>query len=209
MPNITIAETKGVCHIAYDGEEGDRYSFPDGSTWSILHDVATWYTGFKAVPTKPENRELYVLAFAGSDSGLDFIHDGVQALGGYSVQYSQALNLTRRYMQRYGDLHLAGHSLGGGLAAYSSVATGLFASTINPAPLVGMMSFRALRGNPQIINYVPMNGEIVSSSPGRNPGRDVRVTANGNFFTRHMVGNMMPDIPLPQKLNTGGASGSW
>jgi len=204
-----MAETKGVCHIAYDGVSGERYSFPDGSTWTILADDATRFTGFKAVLTKPENRELYVLAFAGSDSVLDFIHDGVQALGGYSVQYSQALNLTRHFMREYGALHLSGHSLGGGLAAYSSVQTKLSASTINPAPLVGMMSIGALRSNAQIVNYVPSNGEIVSSSPGRNPGRDIKVHASGNFFTRHMVGNMMPDIPLPVKLGSGGASGSW
>lgn len=208
MSTLTMAETKGVCQIAYDGVTGDRYSFPDGTIWSILADRATHLTGFKAVLTKPENRELYVLAFAGSDSVMDFIHDGIQALGGYSHQYTQALSLTLRYQREYGVHHLAGHSLGGGLAAYSSVRTRITASTINPAPLVGMMTIGSLRGNPQITNYVPANGEIVSSSPGRNPGRDIKVTATGNFFTRHMVGNMMPDIPLPVKVG-GGASGSW
>ncbi|KXK05978.1 MAG: hypothetical protein UZ17_ACD001000544 [Acidobacteria bacterium OLB17] len=208
MPTLTMAETKGVCHIAYDGVTGENYRFPDGSIWTILADRATHMTGFKAVLTKPGDRSLYVLAFAGSDSIMDFLHDGVQALGGYSHQYTQALSLTRRYQREYGDLHLSGHSLGGGLAAYSSVATGLSASTINPAPLVGMMSLRSLSGNPQIVNYVPLDGEIVSSSPGRNPGRDIKVHATGNFFTRHMVGNMMPDIPLPTKVG-GGASGSW
>lgn len=208
MSTLTMAETKGVCQIAYDGVTGDRYSFPDGTIWSILADRATHLTGFKAVLTKPENRELYVLAFAGSDSVMDFIHDGIQALGGYSHQYTQALSLTLRYQREYGVHHLAGHSLGGGLAAYSSVRTRITASTINPAPLVGMMTIGSLRGNPQITNYVPANGEVVSSSWGRNPGRDIKVTATGNFLTRHMVGNMMPDIPLPVKVG-GGASGSW
>lgn len=208
MSTLTMAETKGVCHIAYDGATGDRFSFPDGTIWSILADEATRMTGFKAVLTKPENRELYVLAFPGSDSVMDFIHDGVQALGGYSHQYTQALSLTRRFQREFGIHHLSGHSLGGGLAAYSSVLTRIPASTINPAPLVGMMTVGSLRGNSQIINYVPTNGEIVSSSPGRNPGRDIKVAASGNFFTRHMVGNMMPSIPLPMKIG-GGASGSW
>ncbi len=209
MSTLTRSETKGACHVAYEGVTGESYRFPDGTIWSVVGDEATRYTGFKAVLLEPEGRDLRVLAFAGSDSVLDFIHDGVQALGGYSHQYTQAMSLTSRYQgQGGGALHLSGHSLGGGLAAYCSVKTGLSASTVNPAPLVGMLTLAALRGNPQIINYVPSNGEIVSSSHGRNPGRDIRVPATGNLFTRHMLGNVMPDVALPQKVSSG-ASGSW
>ncbi len=208
MSTLTRAETKGACHVAYDGVTGERYRFPDGTIWSVIGDKATRYTGFKAVLLQPEGRDLRVLAFAGSDSVMDFIHDGVQALGGYSHQYTQALALTGKYMGEGGSLHLSGHSLGGGLAAYCSVRTRLSASTVNPAPLVGMLTLAALRGNPQIVNYVPSNGEIVSSSHGRNPGRDIRVPASGNFLTRHMLGNVMPDVPLPEKVGSG-ASGSW
>lgn len=209
MSTLTKAETKGACHVAYEGVTGERYRFPDGTTWSVIADEGTWYTGFKAILLAPEGRELHVLAFAGSDSALDFVHDGVQALGGQSAQYHQAMTLTSRFQAQYGaELHLTGHSLGGGLAAYCSVRTRLSASTINPAPLVGMLTLAALRGNSQIVNYVPTNGEIVSSSPGRNPGRDIAVPASGNFLTRHMLGNVMPDVPLPEKIG-GGASGSW
>ncbi len=208
MSILTRGETKGACHVAYDGVKDERYRFPDGTIWSVIDDKATRFTGFKAVLLQPEGRDLRVLAFAGSDSALDFIHDGVQALGGYSYQYTQALSLTGEYQGQGGTLLLSGHSLGGGLAAYCSVRTGLEASTVNPAPLVGMLTLAALRGNPQITNYVPSNGEIVSSSMGRNPGRDIRVPATGNFLTRHMLGNVMPDVPLPEKVG-GGASGSW
>ncbi len=200
MSTLTKEETKGACHVAYEGLSGERYRFPDGTIWSVIGDMATRFTGFKAALLQPEGRDLFVLAFAGSDSVLDFIHDGVQALGGYSSQYTQALILTKKYREEYGDLHLSGHSLGGGLAAYCSVITHLSASTVNPAPLVGMLTIGALRGNPQIVNYVPSNGEIVSSSHGRNPGRDVKVSASGNFLTRHMLGNVMPEVPLPTKI---------
>ena len=208
MSTLTKEETKGACHVAYEGVTGERYKFPDGTIWSVLAHKGTWYTGFKVVLLKPANRELRILSFAGSDSALDFLHDGVQALGGTSSQYYQAMDQTSKYQKEGGSLHLCGHSLGGGLAAYCSVKTGLSTSTVNPAPLVGMLSIAALRGNPQIVNYVPSNGEIVSSSHGRNPGRDVKVNASGNFLTRHKLGNVMPDVPLPQKVG-GGASGSW
>jgi hypothetical protein len=111
----------------------------------------------------------------------------------------------RQYKDRYGNLYLTGHSLGGGLAAYSSVSTGLSASTVNPAPLMGMATIGSLGANNQITNYIGgsgggFSGEIVSSSPGRNPGRDVYVPATGNFFTRHLLAHVNPSVSLPTQV---------
>lgn len=210
MPTLDFADTKGTCHLAYDAEQGQRYSFPDGTVWTVLESTATWYTGFKAIVIQPSGgaKDVTVLAFAGTDSILDGLVDLSQATGGFPPQYSQALELTLRKKQQHSNLYLTGHSLGGGLAAYSSVITKIPASTINPAPLVGAMTLGSLRANTQITNYIGGSGEIVSSSPGRNPGRDVHVPATGNFFTRHMVANVAPGTPLPQRTG-GGASGSW
>ena len=202
MPILNFADTKGTCFAAYDAVKDDRYSFSDGVIWKVLDAVATWSTGFKAILIQPEGgaKDVTVLAFAGTDSILDALVDLKQATGGMPTQYRQALGLTMRYQSSYTNLYLTGHSLGGGLAAYCSVATLLSASTINPAPLVGAMNLRSLAANRQITNYIPKNKEIVSSSPGRNPGTDVPVEASGNFFTRHMVANVMPGVPLPRKL---------
>jgi len=91
--------------------------------------------------------------------------------------------------------------LGGGLAAYSSVDTRIPANTINPAPLVGAANFSAIfRENAQITNFIAGGSEFVSSSPGRNPGRDVAVEGRGNFFMRHTLINTAPAIPLPVKV---------
>lgn len=129
------------------------------------------------------------------------IADGAQLIGVTPIQYHQALALSIACKKVHPDLHLTGHSLGGGLAAYSSVATRLCASTINPAPLVAAASFSALfLNNEQITNYVAGGREFVSSSPGRNPGSHVAVPATGNFFTRHLLANCDPSIPLPVKL---------
>src|SRR5580765_3386585 len=94
-------------------------------------------------------------------------------------------------------LNIFKHCRGPGV---SSVNTMLPASTINPAPLVGAMTLSSLGTNSQITNYIAGSGEIVSSSPGRNPGRDVHVPATGNFLTRHMVANVDPSVALPTRI---------
>lgn len=200
---LDFAETKGSCHVAYDGVAGESYRFPDGSTWSVARHWATAITGFKAILLTSASDT--VLAFAGTDSIVDVIVDISQVLGDLPPQYTQALILSAQAQRRLGTrVSLAGHSLGGGLAAYCSVHTRMPACTVNPAPLIGGATLRALVGNnSQITNYIPQGGEFVSSSPGRNPGRDVEVASAGGtfgFFTDHMLANVGPGVPLPVKL---------
>ncbi len=200
MPFLTFGETKGTCEIAYDGVKGDSYRFPDGATWTISDSFRTRITGFKAVLAQGNGKK--VLSFAGTDSLVDVAVDIAQVLGGLPTQYRQALLLTQAMRSTQGDnLMLTGHSLGGGLASYCSVITHLTTYTVNPAPLIGALTFSGMFGrNDQITNFVAAGGEFVSSSPGRNPGIDVPVSANGNVFTRHSLGNVGPSVPLPVKL---------
>ena len=202
MP-LSLGETKGCCHVAYDGVTGDSYSFPDGNTWSVTDHWASRITGFKAALIAGGSKK--VLAFAGTDSLIDVAADILQVIGGMPPQYPQAIILASdTQTNSTGELHLAGHSLGGGLAAYCSAELSIPASTINPAPLIGAATLRALFAeNRQITNYIAQGGELVSSSPGRNPGTDVEVPSTGGmfgFFTDHMLANVAPSIPLPTKL---------
>ncbi|MBK7930062.1 MAG: hypothetical protein IPJ98_22105 [Bryobacterales bacterium] len=199
MSRLSFGETKSCCHIAYDGLKGQRYRFWDGSIWEVIDAWATSLSGFKALAMRPQAMPgRVVLAFAGTDSIRDVIADGAQVVGILPIQYPQALGVTNRCRRLYPSLQLCGHSLGGGLAAYSSVQTRLDASTINPAPLVAGAGLSALFGsNQQIVNYIAGGSEVVSSSPGRNPGRDVAVPGSGNFFTRHMLSNTDPSVALP------------
>lgn len=202
MP-LTVGEAKGCCHVAYDGRANERYRFPGGDVWSVIDHWATSITGFKAVLLGSNTNR--VLAFAGTDSLMDAAVDLLQVGGQTPPQYHQALALTTlaRMALRGRSMHLAGHSLGGGLAAYCSVSTGLPATTINPAPLIGAATLGSLGQNAQITNYIANGGEFVSSSPGRNPGTDVYVPSTGgtfDFFTDHMIANVAPAVPLPVRL---------
>ncbi|MDH3528785.1 MAG: hypothetical protein OEQ28_04410 [Acidobacteriota bacterium] len=204
MPAMDVGQTKGVSEIAYDGVEDERYRFPDNSVWGIREHRANRFSGFKGIIAAPEdNDELVVLAFAGTDSPLDAVVDLAQATGGLPPQYNEALRWARAVFSTEGSkLVLAGHSLGGGLAAYCSVRIGCPACTINPAPLVGALTFGALGANAQITNYIA-NAEFVSRSPGRNPGTDVVVASNGgmfSFFTDHSLSAVAPGVALPQRL---------
>ncbi len=206
MSQLTFAETKACCYLAYDGKKGEKYRFPDGSMWTILKHWATTLSGFKAIlivqdRAVPRTLKRSVLAFAGTDSIRDGIVDAAQVFGVLPAQYIQALLLARACKTASLDVKLCGHSLGGGLAAYSSVHTRFAASTINPAPLVGAAGFSVWFGkHPQIVNYIAGGTEFVSSSIGRTPGTDIAVPASGNFFTRHSLGNVDPRVSMPMKV---------
>ena len=81
----------------------------------------------------------YYLAFRGTESllnGPDVRADFVQGVGFRADQYDQAIRLAqvvKKQLGRDAEIVLTGHSLGGGLAAAASYATGLNAVVFNPA----------------------------------------------------------------------------
>ena len=91
-------------------------------------------TGFRAgVYTDGDGR--YVLGFAGSNELQDWTGPNAQqAVGWQNEQYDQAVELAQLASNAFGDsLVITGHSLGGGLAATASLATGNAAVTFNAA----------------------------------------------------------------------------
>jgi hypothetical protein len=202
LQHLPFEDTKSCCYLAYDARKGQKYRFWDGSVWDVVDTWITHINGFKAILLRRRGSlSRLVLAFAGTDSPIDAVADLEQVLGLMPMQYPQALAVTMLCRRKYPKFYLCGHSLGGGLAAFSSVKTRLPASTINPAPLVGAADFSAFFGNhSQIVNYIAGGSEFVSSSPGRNPGIDKEVPAVGNFFTRHSIANVNPKVPLPVKV---------
>lgn len=94
-----------------------------------LHDSAS---GFQA-GIYSDNHQ-YVLAFAGTNDMRDWLSNVRQATGYDDVQYNQAVAVAKSAKTAFGDaLVIAGHSLGGGLAATAALATGTVAVTFNAA----------------------------------------------------------------------------
>ena len=93
--------------------------------------------GFSAHLTYSEKTKTYYLAFRGTEKNdLDDVWaDIYQGVGWRSSQHEQAVRLADEVKAKLGDmrLELAGHSLGGSLAAAAAYATKLNATTFNPA----------------------------------------------------------------------------
>ncbi len=88
---------------------------------STMKDDAT---GFAAeVYVNDETNEV-IIAFRGSDDPNDWSNSNLpQAFQGVPESYLQALDLTREVAEKYSDkdIHLTGHSLGGGLANFAAI----------------------------------------------------------------------------------------
>jgi hypothetical protein len=96
---------------------------------------------------KGDRPSLYVLAFRGSTTAIDWVINAGGFVGFVPSYYEQANRLTAALMKeiekenvnldekKTGILVLAGHSLGGGMAEYAAARQGLVAVTFNSAHL--------------------------------------------------------------------------
>lgn len=77
------------------------------------------------------------VAFKGTDSGIDLIEDIKQFFGIEAAQYQLALEFVRGLASKYPehDIRLSGHSLGGGIATFVGLSTGLETVAFNSARL--------------------------------------------------------------------------
>lgn len=97
----------------------------------------------------------YAYVYAGTNSFEDVIEDIAQ-LAGVALQYNTAIKNAKTLSNELGDngLTFVGHSLGGGEAIASSMATGRAAITFNPAAVSGLTKqFEGLNKTPDVVNY--------------------------------------------------------
>lgn len=115
-----------------------------------------------------ERHGEYVLAYAGTEpSLLDVRADVMQGWIGTDAQYFEAINLVDYVRSQYSDnLHLVGHSLGGGLASAAALVHGIKASTFNAAGVHPrtISPFQAtLFGHTELIDAFRVRGEALTT----------------------------------------------
>jgi hypothetical protein len=110
----------------------------------------------------------YVYAYAGTE---DLLVDGVTdvtQIAGFSKQYDKAYGITKNLSEVLGskELTFVGHSLGGGLANYSALASDNASVTFNPAWIsIASLCKKNLqnKSDEKLTNYVVF-GEILDAS---------------------------------------------
>lgn len=185
--NLTYQNVIGLCRLAY----ADCSPHGEGKYWRIGRNV--WYLqkiyaydSFRAIVVTGKdsmNNNIKIVAYAGSDDRGDW---GLSGNAGdfffgakNTLQYNQGLEIAKREKPNY----LVGHSLGGGIALYSSLLTSIRAATINPAPVIdhGPVKLNQWDSYPWAINYC-VNYEILAGgralfSSSESPGKRVSVTS--------------------------------
>ena len=210
---LEFSETKSAAGLAYDAKVGEVYRFPDGKQWEVVDVQDDSRTGFRAValkPTDPTDNRV-VVSFAGSRDGKDWKANIGQGLGLPTRQYRQAVDFAEKWEARNGNnVILTGHSLGGGLAAYASIKTGLRATAVNSAPLaLNHLGLNPISARRITQYYVP--GEALSVLNSKNPldirpGKSIAVQGRHSILDPRSVGrnhsldNVAPDIPAPVKI---------
>jgi hypothetical protein len=210
---LKFSETKSAAGLAYDGRLGETYRFPDGREWQIVDVRDEHETGFRAVALKPSdpNDHRVIVAFAGTRDGRDWKANVGQGLGLPTRQYREAAAFADKWKAAAGgNVVLTGHSLGGGLASYASIKTGLRATAVNSAPLaLDHLGLNPLAASRITQYYVP--GEALSVLNRQNP-LDVRpgagIAVQGKYSIldprsvgrNHSLDSVAPDIPAPIKV---------
>jgi len=151
--------------------------------------------GFSAHLTYSEKTKTYYLAFRGTDDWQDALADVNQGLGFRSSQHEQAVRLAADVQAKLGAvrLELAGHSLGGSLAAAAAYSTGLNARTFNPASVSPVYRSAA----PVAIRSHVIVGDILSV--GRTISNGLPDPSIPNPNVRFAPGEII--LHLPRSMN--------
>ncbi len=162
---------------------------------------------------KKENGDTeYAYVYAGTVDKKDWENNGAQAFG-LSKQYSQALEISNKlsifFKQK--ELTFVGHSLGGGLANYSSLATRRRSISFDPAWLsIGTIkqidtSNRSAEYGPAVsqTNYIPKGFSLHRAQQRLIPGgiKRMMMPVGENVFVGSMQDHFNPNILEVHDIN--------
>ena len=156
---------------------------------------------------------MVFVSFAGTESQFgDWFTDLANGTTGHSLQYAEAIRLMKGLIEQYGseNLHLVGHSLGGGLASASALFFDLPASTFNAAgvhPIAIAGGKKGLRDDSRITSYV-VCGEALNSLQSAIPflmpdsrGRRIDLAQNNKYPTElHKMVPLIEQIELELRM---------
>ena len=211
---LKFSETKSAANLAYDAKLNEVYRFPDGGQWQVVDVRDDAKTGFRAIALKSSapNDNRVIVAFAGSRDAKDWKANIGQGLGLPTAQYREAVEFANKWKASNGnDVLLTGHSLGGGLASYASIKTGLHATAVNSAPLaLDHLGLNPLNARRITQYYVP--GEALSVLNKNNPldirpGNSIAVRGKYSILDprsigrNHSLDSVAPDVPAPIKIS--------
>lgn len=209
---LSFAETKGASGLAYDAKKGEVYTFPGGEKWQVADLSEDKKTGFRAIALRPQdaNDKRVIVAFAGTRDAVDWKANAGQGLGLPTKQYNAAVQFADKWKAVAGkQVILTGHSLGGGLASYASIKTGLHATAVNSAPLaLNHLGLNPLKARNITQYYVP--GEALSILNAKNPldirpGNQIAVQGRNSILdprstiSNHSLGNVAPGVKEPSR----------
>ena len=190
---LSYQEVMGLCWLAYKGNPGDGRAkkgdwMIDGSRWRF--ETAIIEGSFAAAVIKGR---FSILSLSGTDDAMDWADNIAQGLLGISNQYVKAV----KYANRYSPDVVVGHSLGGGMASYTSIYANKRSATLNAAPLNinPVSAVQILRRRRKVINYV-VPGEVLNILDVTMPtmtkiGTTYRVGSNGGGpVEKHLIKNL-------------------
>ena len=177
----------------YSTPEGKNVNFNDGS-----------YNCVEKGPKNPQYAVFVneatgeaVLAFNGTNvnEGDDLRTDFQLGGKGVSLMYHQALEIYNKLKNEYNIVALCGNSLGGSLANYVSINTGIRSVTINPAVLPNDPNVNCKKDYDNITNYIATEDPLDKAQTGlgiknsQMPGKCVAI----NFgYAMEPISNFSP-----------------
>ena len=166
--------------------------------------------GFGARLSRPENDHTVVVAFRGSNAPgedehwmQDWVVDAQQGGGGTPKQYLYGAELLLEVQRAFPDANLTvtGHSLGGGIAAYSTInidAPSRISCVTYNAAGISSLTLRQLPADVTLnaakrISNIRSKGDPVSTIPGTQLVGEIFEVDNLRF-ANHAIGGLLIDM---------------